>query len=143
MRGAGKARGSLYRGGPAMYTWILHRITGVLIFCFLFAHILDTAMVRIHPDVYDGVIEVYHHPIIKLMELGLVIAVLFHALNGMKIIAVDFWSKGPEKIRQLEMATIGLFLILSAGATFAMGSQLIHDLGEDDEPAAAVQTAGR
>ena len=40
-------RGSLYRGGEGMWSWVAHRITGVLTFFFLFAHVLDTALVRV------------------------------------------------------------------------------------------------
>ncbi|EUA06601.1 succinate dehydrogenase/Fumarate reductase transmembrane subunit [Mycobacterium xenopi 4042] len=29
------------------------------------------------------------------MELGLVAAVLYHALNGVRVILIDFWSHGP------------------------------------------------
>ncbi|MEC8445571.1 MAG: succinate dehydrogenase, cytochrome b556 subunit, partial [Actinomycetota bacterium] len=28
--------GTLYRGGDGMWTWVLHRITGVSVFFFLF-----------------------------------------------------------------------------------------------------------
>jgi G3E family GTPase len=31
-----------------MWSWVLHRITGVAIFFFLLVHILDTALVRAH-----------------------------------------------------------------------------------------------
>src|SRR5690606_6034607 len=42
---AGRTR-SLYRGDPGMWSWVLHRITGVATFFFLFVHVLDTALVR-------------------------------------------------------------------------------------------------
>ena len=134
MRGAGKARGSLYRGGPGMITWVLHRITGVFIFAFLFAHILDTSLVAIGDgELYDGVIQVYHHPVIKLMEIGLVVAVIYHAMNGIKITLVDFWSKGTDRIRELTAVSMLLTVVLSAGATIAMGKQLIDEMQADHE----------
>ena len=94
---AGKARNlSLYKGDPGMWSWALHRITGVAVFFFLFVHVLDTAMVRVNPETYNKVIETYKNPVVGLMEIGLVAAVLFHALNGVRVILVDFWSKGPR-----------------------------------------------
>ena len=36
-----------------MWSWVAHRITGVLTFFFLFAHVLDTALVRVSPESYD------------------------------------------------------------------------------------------
>ncbi|GAA3221390.1 hypothetical protein GCM10020256_28180 [Streptomyces thermocoprophilus] len=72
-----------------------HRVTGVLIFFFLFVHVLDTALVRVSPEDYDKVVATYKTPIVACLEYGLVAAILFHALNGLRVIAVDFWSKGP------------------------------------------------
>ena len=46
---AGRTRRTLYRGDPGMWSWVLHRITGVTIFFFLFVHVLDTALVRVSP----------------------------------------------------------------------------------------------
>jgi succinate dehydrogenase / fumarate reductase, cytochrome b subunit len=88
--------GTLYRGKVGMWSWVLHRITGVAIFFFLLVHILDTALVRVSPEAYNVVIESYKTPIVGLAELGLVGGVLFHGLNGIRIILVDFWSKGTR-----------------------------------------------
>ena len=74
--------GTLYRGREGMWSWVAHRITGALTFFFLFAHVLDTALVRVSPDAYDSVIATYKNPVVNLLEVGLVGAVLFHALNG-------------------------------------------------------------
>ena len=143
MRGAGKARGSLYRGGPGMITWVFHRITGVFIFAFLFSHILDTSLVAIGDgELYDSVIQVYHHPVIKLMEIGLVVAVIYHAMNGIKITLVDFWSKGTDRIRELTAVSMLLTVVLSAGATIAMGKQLIDEMQADHEETADESAAG-
>jgi succinate dehydrogenase / fumarate reductase cytochrome b subunit len=61
-----------------MWSWVAHRITGVLTFFFLFAHVLDTALVRVSPEAYNEVIETYKNPFVNLMEVGLVGAVLYH-----------------------------------------------------------------
>ena len=91
-----KPQGTLYRGKVGMWSWVLHRITGVAIFFFLLVHVLDTALVRISPEAYNVVIESYKTPVVGLAELGLVAAILFHGLNGLRIIAIDFWSKGTK-----------------------------------------------
>ena len=91
-----RRRRTLYRGDPGMWSWVLHRITGATIFFFLFVHVLDTALVRVSPEAYNEVIETYKTPIIGLMEMGLVVAVLYHALNGVRIILIDFWQHGPQ-----------------------------------------------
>ena len=104
--------GTLYRGREGMWSWVAHRVTGVLVFFFLFAHVLDTALVRVSPDSYDRVIDTYKTPVVNVMELGLVGAVLFHALNGLRIIAIDFWEKGPRYQRQMTYGAAGIFVLL-------------------------------
>jgi succinate dehydrogenase / fumarate reductase cytochrome b subunit len=42
------------------------------------------------------VIETYKNPVVNLFELGLVGAVLYHALNGIRVMLVDFWEKGAR-----------------------------------------------
>ncbi len=107
-----QASGTLYRGREGMWTWVAHRISGVLIFLFLFAHVLDTALVRVSPDAYNSIMHTYKTPIVGLGELGLVAAVIFHALNGIRVILVDFWSRGTRLQRQMGWAVVGLFVIL-------------------------------
>ena len=104
--------GTLYRGREGMWSWVAHRISGVLIFLFLFAHVLDTALVRVSPEAYNTVMEAYKNPIVGLGEAGLVAAVLFHALNGLRIVAVDFWAKGPRYQRQMFWAVLVGFVVL-------------------------------
>jgi succinate dehydrogenase / fumarate reductase cytochrome b subunit len=79
-----------------MWSWVLHRITGVAIFFFLLIHVLDTALVRLSPEAYNAVIAVYKTPLIGIAELGLVAAVLYHSLNGVRIVLIDFWRKGVK-----------------------------------------------
>jgi succinate dehydrogenase / fumarate reductase cytochrome b subunit len=95
-----------------MWTWVLHRITGVAIFFFLFAHVVDTAMVRVSPHAYNTAVDTYKNPVVGLMEMGLVAAVLFHALNGVRVILVDFWEKGARYQRQMAYGVVGLFVVL-------------------------------
>lgn len=95
-----------------MWSWALHRITGVTVFFFLFVHVLDTALVRVSPEMYDDAIAIYKTPIVALMEMGLVFCVLFHALNGVRVILVDFWSNGPRYQKQMLWGIIGLLVVL-------------------------------
>ena len=111
--------GTLYRGqAEGMWSWVAHRVTGVLIFFFLFAHVLDTALVRVSPEAYDSVIATYKTPLVNLLEYGLVAAILYHALNGLRVIAVDFWSKGTRYQRQMLWTVVGIWVVLMAGAFY-------------------------
>lgn len=104
--------GTLYRGKFGMWSWVLHRITGVAIFFFLLVHVLDTSLIRLSPEAYNAVIGTYKTPLIGLAELGLVAAILFHALNGIRVILIDFWRKGAKYQNQMFWVVIGLSLII-------------------------------
>jgi succinate dehydrogenase / fumarate reductase cytochrome b subunit len=104
--------GTLYRGREGMWTWVLHRITGVLIFFFLFVHVIDTSMVRVSPEAYNTAVDTYKNPLVGLMEVGLVAAVLFHGLNGVRVVLVDFWEKGPRYQRHMTYGVVGIWVVL-------------------------------
>ena len=108
-------RGTLYRGHEGMWSWVLHRITGVAIFFFLLVHVLDTSLVRISPEAYNSVINEYKTPILGLGELALVAAIGFHALNGLRIILIDFWAWGTRHQRLMFWVVIVLWIVLLAG----------------------------
>ncbi len=103
--------GTLYRGREGMWSWVAHRVSGVLIFFFLFSHVVDTALVRVSPEAYNTVIGTYKNPVVGLGEAGLVAAVVFHAFNGVRIILVDFWAKGPRYQRQMLWGVVALFVV--------------------------------
>lgn len=82
---------SFYRGGIGQWSWALHRATGVAVLLFLLVHILDTALILLGPELYNRVIELYRLPVFGFMEIGLFGAVLYHALNGVRVVLIDFW----------------------------------------------------
>ena len=98
-----------------MWSWVLHRITGVAIYFFLLVHILDTSIVRISPQAYNGVINEYKTPLMGLGEFFLVVAIGYHALNGLRIILIDFWSVGARHQRLLWIIVLLLWVVLIAG----------------------------
>ena len=112
--------GTLYRGREGMWTWVAHRVTGVLIFFFLFAHVLDTALVRVSPDSYNRIMDTYKTPLVNVMEVGLVGAVLYHALNGLRVMAIDFWSKGTRYQKQMNYVVVAVVLLVMIPGTYYM-----------------------
>ena len=121
--------GTLYRGREGMWSWVAHRVTGVLIFFFLFAHVLDTALVRVSPDAYNRIMDTYKTPLVNLMEVGLVGAVLFHALNGLRVMAIDFWEKGTALPEADDCAVVGVCRrCVMVPATYYMIEHTVRDL---------------
>jgi succinate dehydrogenase / fumarate reductase, cytochrome b subunit len=104
--------GTMYRGREGMWSWVAHRVTGLAIFFFLVVHVLDTSLVRVSPEAYNDIMGTYKNPVVGLLEAGLVGAVLLHALNGIRVALVDFWSRGPRLQRQMTYAVIVVWVVL-------------------------------
>jgi succinate dehydrogenase cytochrome b subunit len=121
--------GTLYKGSPGQWSWLLHRITGVAVILFLFAHVVDTAVVGWGPEAYNRVIGVYHNWVVKLLELGLVAAVLYHAINGVKIMVFDFWPASSKHMKPIALASTALFVISMIPITWIMGQSILEDAG--------------
>lgn len=119
-------RQSLYKGDPGMWAFALHRITGATIFFFLFVHVLDTALVRVSPEAYTEVISTYKTPLVGLMELGLVAAVLFHGLNGVRLILIDFWWQGTRWHRQMLVAVGVIWLVVMVPVVVRIGMHMVE-----------------
>ena len=100
---------SLYRGGIGQWSWVLHRLTGVGVLLFLFIHILDTALIMLGPAWYNKIIQVYRMPFFGLMEIGLFAAVLYHSLNGVRIIVIDFWPGSTRYHKKMFYAVMAIF----------------------------------
>ncbi|HVQ50664.1 MAG TPA: succinate dehydrogenase, cytochrome b556 subunit, partial [Mycobacterium sp.] len=52
---------------------------------------------------------------------GLVAAVLFHALNGIRVILVDFWSEGPRHQKKMLAAVAAVWLLVMVPALVVLG----------------------
>lgn len=127
--GTSRGGGTLYRGDLGMWSWVAHRITGVLTFFFLFTHVLDTALVRVSPNAYDSVIETYKNPVVNLFEVGLVGAVLYHALNGIRVMLIDFWEKGAKYQRLMLWIVVAVWVVVMIPGFYFMMERTISELG--------------
>ncbi|MGH9154306.1 MAG: succinate dehydrogenase, cytochrome b556 subunit [Acidimicrobiales bacterium] len=115
-----RPRGTLYRGRSGQWAFLTHRITGFLVFCFLLLHIVDVSLVA-RPDLYDEVHALYGNVLLRLFEVGLLFALVFHALNGLRIVMVDFFpgAIGNEKAA-LKAVMVMTVLLTAAGGYVIM-----------------------
>lgn len=78
-----------YRGAIGQWSWVLHRLTGLGVVLFLFLHVIDTSWAVFAPASYVKAIAAYQSPLFTIGEFGLVFAVVYHALNGLRISIFD------------------------------------------------------
>ena len=97
-----------------MWAWLLFRISGIVLALYLFTHIVIISLGRW--DTLDRVMELFHTPVFILLDLALVVAVLYHALNGVRIILMDF---GIGIHRHKMMFWIAMATVVMCFAVFA------------------------
>ena len=98
---------------------MLHRITGVGVFFFLALHIVDIFLMSFGPDVFEALLFIYHKFFFKLtIVFGLYPGVLYHGLNGMRVVIIDFWPEHGQDARRMlwrvQMVIFALAYIPSA-----------------------------
>ena len=123
--------GLRYRGREGMWTWILHRVTGLGILAFLIIHVADTAIVVYNPEFYDHTLDLYRSPLFRVAELAIFFSVLYHALNGLRIIVQDFWPVVMRHQRRLAWGVAAATAVLILPVAWMMLAPLF---GLADEP---------
>ncbi|MCA1840986.1 MAG: succinate dehydrogenase, cytochrome b556 subunit [Actinomycetota bacterium] len=111
---------TLYKGGGGMWSWILHRGSGLAVLGFLFLHILDTSAVKFGPKYYNALAKFYESPFFRPLEVVLMGLVIYHSFNGLRVILVDFWSKGSRYQTQLTRAVGIVSIVMFLPAAFFM-----------------------
>jgi succinate dehydrogenase / fumarate reductase cytochrome b subunit len=101
-----------YKGKAGQWAFLGHRITGFLVFLFLLLHIVDVSLLR-WPETYDQVHRLYGNVLLRLFEVGLLTALVFHSFNGLRIVAVDMFPEAVRNQRRLLQAVVVLTLLVS------------------------------
>jgi succinate dehydrogenase cytochrome b556 subunit len=111
LRSLFQGRAPIYSGGTGQYAWALHRATGIGILFFLLVHIIDISLIGLGRAIYDASVEFYARPFLVPMEVLLVGAVVYHTLNGIRIMTIDF-TKGGYRQERTSFAIVMILTIL-------------------------------
>lgn len=96
-----------YRGMLGQWSWVLHRITGLGVVFFLVLHVIDTSWAVFYPAEYVRAIAEYQSPLFTIGEFALVAAVVYHALNGFRIIIFDYKPEWWKYQSNAALAVLG------------------------------------
>ena len=103
-----------YRGSEGMIAWAFHRISGLALWVFIILHVFDIWLSGANPVLYDELLVVYASPIGRVGEALLGAALLYHALNGLRIVIMDFWPAMTRYHRQMWYASWVAFALIGA-----------------------------
>jgi succinate dehydrogenase / fumarate reductase cytochrome b subunit len=129
--------GLRYGGGIGQWSWVLHRVTGLGVLLFLLIHVIDTFLVVAFPAEYDWTVAIYGGVVsglylwpirwaFRFAELGLIASVVFHAVNGVRIVLFDFWPKSAAYQRQLFWGVLVIFFAIMVPVSIWVLSALAY-----------------
>ena len=98
-----------YRGSEGMVAWAFHRVSGIAIWLFVMLHVLDIYLAGGNPNVYDDFLKFYASTPGRILEVLLGAALLYHALNGVRIMLMDFWPRLTAYHKQIWYANWIIF----------------------------------
>jgi succinate dehydrogenase / fumarate reductase, cytochrome b subunit len=108
------ARLQRYRVRTGMFAWMAHRLSGVAIVVYLILHVWGLRALT-DRDAFNELIASYHAPVFKVGEFMLLAAVVYHALNGFRIVLIDFLGWSPEHKKLFWTLLVLAVLIIAVG----------------------------
>ncbi len=99
------------------WAWFLQRLTGVALVGYLFLHIGVISTGQAGADTFDGVLAVLQTPAFVVLDLWLLAAVLYHGLNGLRVVLLDL-GIGIRRQAELFWASLVLTAMATAAATY-------------------------
>ena len=106
-------KGITYRGREGHYAFILHRLGGLGILAFLVLHVFDIFLMAFGEDAFNDFLALYTNPIARVLEVGLIFGVVYHAFNGLRIIIIDFWPATTVYSRQMWWLVTAITAVLT------------------------------
>ncbi len=117
----GRERVRLLRNREGQWAWWLHRLTGLGVLAFLCLHIVDTSLMLAGEDAYNHLIRaVYQQWWFQPAEVALGGALIYHALNGLRVIAIDLWEDAIRHERLIRRAVFAGFIAIMVPLTVVM-----------------------
>ena len=75
-----------------MWAWIGHRLTGIILVVYIFMHLsfITTASLGDGEKNFNALMAVTSQPLLVAMDFLLVVVVIYHAMNGFRVVLFDF-----------------------------------------------------
>lgn len=100
-------------------TWafVINRISALGLTLYLFIHLIILGKLAQGPEAYNSFLELARHPVTVFGELLVVIAGLYHGLNGIRIALTSFRETSAA---QKQIFFLMLAVTIFGGVTFAV-----------------------
>jgi len=106
-----------------MWAWVGHRLTGIILVVYVFMHLSFLTQASLSHQKFDSLMQVTAQPAFVFMDFMLVCAVIYHAMNGFRVVMFDMGlGIRKQKLVFWIMMTIATVLV-------AVGFWLLFDAG--------------
>jgi succinate dehydrogenase / fumarate reductase, cytochrome b subunit len=105
--------------------WIFHRISGLALTFYLPLHIWVVHHLSEGPEAFDAMMGQVQTPLFRILEIALLAAVLYHSINGFRILLFDLGLAIRAQKKVFWAAMVLTIAALAFGGA-AMLSHLIH-----------------
>jgi fumarate reductase subunit D len=112
-------RASAYRNHPTWWAFAIHRVSGVALAAFLPAHFWVLGRALESEAALDGMLAWTAHPLLKLVETGLVVLLAAHLAGGLRVMAIEFLAWNA---RQKNAVAVSAFFALATGLLFLLNA---------------------
>ena len=102
--------GLKYKGGIPMLSWLFHRITGLGMVIFISIHVIAGFFMQQTGSDFAATINTIYESIY--FQVFIYFCVIFHVLNGTRIILLDVFPKLLEYQRELSWLQWLIFLVV-------------------------------
>ena len=102
---------------PGFLAALLHRLAGIALAIFLPIHFLALATALNGADAFDSFLRATGHPLVKLAEGAIVVALALHMALGLRVLAIEFL---PVRERTRAAVSLCLAAALAVGLVFLL-----------------------
>jgi len=105
------------RNHPAYWAFLVHRISGLALALFLPGHFWALSQALQGAAQMDTFLAVTQHPLVKVAEFGVVLALAAHLAGGLRLLALEFL---PWRDWQKSLAAVAAGVSLAVALVFAL-----------------------
>ena len=103
-----------------MWSWLFQRISAVLLIVTLAIHLVFTHILDIGELNYDSIGARVAHAGFTAVDIILLAAGIFHALNGLRMVLLDYWFTSRRRAMALSAALWVVGIAALAYGTWAL-----------------------
>ncbi len=114
-----------YKWKTGMWAFVFHRVSGLALSVYLVMHLFVVSSLN-DKDKFETVMGFLNGRLFKVLEIGLLAAVLYHSFNGVRVFLIDF-ARGTKRQAAIfwVIAVIGAVIFVPGAILFLRHAGLI------------------